>query len=70
MKNVSVKWKMASICLIAIIGLVIISIFTMNSITQMQDQTEVILKQSIENEYDKESGRECNFHVRGCVRKI
>lgn len=53
MKNVSVKWKMASICLIAIIGLVIISIFTMNSITQMQDQTEVILKQSIENEYDE-----------------
>ena len=53
MKNVSVKWKMASICLIAIIGLVIISIFTMSSITQMQNQTEAILKQSIENEYDE-----------------
>lgn len=53
MKNISIKWKMISICLIAVVGILGVSIFSIGQMKQMQKQTQEILRESIEKSYDE-----------------
>ena len=53
MRNVSVKVKMISIAFITVMGMMIIGIFTLNRIAQMQKSAEEALHESIEEDYDE-----------------
>lgn len=53
MKNVSIKVKMLSLALITIMGMVLIGIFTMTQISQMQKSAEKSLHDSIVEDYDE-----------------
>ena len=53
MRNVSVKVKMISIAFITVMGMMIIGIFTLSRIAQMQKSAEEALHESIEEDYDE-----------------
>lgn len=52
MKNLSVKWKMILMAVITLLGMVIMGVFAIKQVIQMEGNAETVLKESIQDDYD------------------
>lgn len=52
MKNLSVKWKMILMALITLAGMLLMGLFAIRQVIQMEGNAEAVLKESIQADYD------------------